>query len=1532
MKKFTYLFLFLSVFSKAQTQVNLQTGSAVFSLPMFNWQDNKSSLYFNMSLNYNSSNGLKVNEIASNIGQGWNLNAGGMVTRIQVGEPDDQYPKDGIIEDVSKYPAGYLYNSNDPTKGCPKALTKYPIFEAKDHIYKQHNSVASDRELDYFAFNFNGKNGLFVLNKADNSGYQIGDSKIKIWFTLSPVKMVNKGGDNAPIRTRISTFYIKDENGLTYRFGNYQDQTLYPNPAYGLTKVLKTAYCDVNGQISLTQPGFKGGNVYYQSLFEDSKITDPYIINSWFLTEIYDELTNSKITFEYTNKFVIDPAQLNISYYQEKDYSIISRKETQSQVPELLNVKFPDNHLIHINYGAARLDLKPATNTEQIISSIDISYSGRPLSRYELKNSYFILNRYGIPVSDFEKSTARLCLLSIKKYGVDLKGDDNPYMFDYYIGSDNTDDFVPPYSFPLKDIWGYYNGINSTAYDGTPVISGKPISQLNIFDINNNNDCKGLCFLKNGASGVVLNSKSGYAKNGLLRQIVYPTGGTLTYDYIQNRGIFINGTNTVNTGGVHVTTTSSADGGYSNGCNNQITTEYKYVLDDETSSSLWGLEKPVNTTGFVTTSSFVPELRHHTFSIHNLPFGNCSYKYQYPGIMYEEEKSSTKWIQVALAVLSDVLDVVSTIMEIKDIVTVASAGSPVSLILDIVFGIADLLISCLSNPPQQVFSSTIYYNFDLNGINPLPTQFKRVEIIPNTGDVGKTVETFTSSDDLDIWVKTNPDFTMQQRFAPWAYGLPKFITVFNVNGDKVSETENDYVFDFDQHFSLVRNLNTPSCNCTVKASASQRSSDWSNSAFYDGDVNYTASNINNTNNKLNVNLYDLKTGRAELTQSFERTFSTITPNKFVETKTNYSYNQDNFQIREKLTTQSNGDQIDEVIKYSYDYNGGLIDALKANNMLIIPVETRTSVISQGSSTFKALNETVTEFTQLANNNIKPGKTLVQRFSAPNSSATFYQGPNSNTNYSLYNQTQSFIYDANSNLTGIKDEGAHSVANIYDYSDKYIVASVINADPNTDKPAYTSFETSGLGGWVLTGSASYNTTKAITGNQSFNLSSGTSLKVSGLNTAKAYKLSFWATNSGVSISGGATLVNSSFTANGFTYYEYDIAQGTSTVTVSGTSTIDELRLYPKTARMRTTAYDPLIGKTSECDENNRINYYEYDDLGRLRFIKDETKNIVKMHEYNTVSNKQSGCPGIYYNHLIKETFIKSNCGAGYQGNPVTYTVPANKYNSLLSQADADQKAENELMTTGQANADNTAGACSLIYYNKGLTKTFYTQGCPVTQYGAPVSYSVPANRYSSLISQNVVDQMEQDDMDANGQANANNAPNASCIATTDPFYEAVDPASSKCQTDQFGSRTGHVEFLMIDINPNSSTYNQPPVWKDGGVDEGACPHDEGSYPSIETTSLYSQVIIRHGVEIYQPGTLVTVTVTLNTSDPSAKLEGNLVGTSNVIISVITNGQGGNFSKTYTVTVPQEGYISWQLKLTGTKTTNNQYISSNMSFTP
>ncbi len=100
---------------------------------MFNWQDDKSRLNSLVALNYNSGNGLKVNDVASNVGQGWNLVAGGVITRMQVGEPDDQpaflgTSGTGKSEDITKYPAGSLYATVPAELGCLKTPWRDILF------------------------------------------------------------------------------------------------------------------------------------------------------------------------------------------------------------------------------------------------------------------------------------------------------------------------------------------------------------------------------------------------------------------------------------------------------------------------------------------------------------------------------------------------------------------------------------------------------------------------------------------------------------------------------------------------------------------------------------------------------------------------------------------------------------------------------------------------------------------------------------------------------------------------------------------------------------------------------------------------------------------------------------------------------------------------------------------------------------------------------------------------------------------------------------------------------------------------------------------------------------------------------------------------------------------------------------------------------------------------------------------------------------------------------------------------------------
>jgi len=498
--------------------------------------------------------------------------------------------------------------------------------------------------------------------------------------------------------------------------------------------------------------------------------------------------------------------------------------------------------------------------------------------------------------------------------------------------------------------------------------------------------------------------------------------------------------------------------------------------------------------------------------------------------------------------------------------------------------------------------------------------------------------------------------------------------------------------------------------------------------------------------------------------------------------------------------------------------------MKQNNIIGVPVSTKEYVTG---TIHGYTDETTCEFTQIATGDIKIQRTLSQRSDRPTENWTDYSGP-ATTDYTNYKVTQVFKYDASGNLVTANDEGGRSVANIYDYNDKYIVASVVNADATPDKLAYTSFETPSRGGWRLAATASYDP-NAVTGNWSLNLA-GNSCSAD-LNTAKAYILSFWANSGNVSVAGGATLVKSAPLINGFTYYEYNIAAGTSTVTLTGNALIDELRIYPNTSRMRTVTFDPLIGKTSECDENNRCIYYEYDNLGRLRFVKDENRNIVKMYEFNNVS-KQSGCPAIYYNQTITEYFNRTDCGSNTVPSDEPYTVPANKYSSTISQEDADAKAQHEALVQGQKNADQN-GSCKPLYPNGVQWQDFQTQSCDDGYKPGTVRYTVDAGKYTSPVP-GEADQMALDDIKANGQAYANSKAHRACTLDTDPEWQMVDNGASYCANVN-GQTPAHLFKQAIDVNPNSQSYNQPSFQDAGPSDQ--CPF--AWYSTDQSGNYYNQ---------------------------------------------------------------------------------------------
>jgi hypothetical protein len=337
-------------------------------------------------------------------------------------------------------------------------------------------------------------------------------------------------------------------------------------------------------------------------------------------------------------------------------------------------------------------------------------------------------------------------------------------------------------------------------------------------------------------------------------------------------------------------------------------------------------------------------------------------------------------------------------------------------------------------------------------------------------------------------------------------------------------------------------------------------------------------------------------------------------------------------------------------------------------------------------------------------------------------------------------TWNYAYDSKANLIASSMQNDVITSYIWDYNNGLPIAKCENADAGSI--AYTSFEADGTGSWSL-GSTLRTLAPGVTGSSYYALNSDISR--SGMNSGLTYIVSYWTQNgSSYTVPGTVTgypLKGKTVTIDNvsWTYYEHKVS-GQSTISINGSGYIDEVRLYPSSARMTTYTYRPLVGITSQCDLDNRVTYFEYDVFGRLARTRDMDKNIMKQYDYQYL------VPGsAYYNVPQSGTFTKNNCSAGL-GSSVTYFVPSNLYGSRLSQQDADQQAQNDVNANGQAYA-NANGFC--YFSSAPKSGTFTKAGCNPSG-TATVTYNVPAGTYTSLLNQGDADQQAQNDVNANGQ--------------------------------------------------------------------------------------------------------------------------------------------------------------------------------------
>ena len=175
-----------------------------------------------------------------------------------------------------------------------------------------------------------------------------------------------------------------------------------------------------------------------------------------------------------------------------------------------------------------------------------------------------------------------------------------------------------------------------------------------------------------------------------------------------------------------------------------------------------------------------------------------------------------------------------------------------------------------------------------------------------------------------------------------------------------------------------------------------------------------------------------------------------------------------------------------------------------------------------------------------------------------------------------------------------------------------------------------------------------------------------------------------------------------------------------------------------------------------------------------------------------ANSHGTCNTIkWYNDRKSKMFQKTDCEVTEVGSMIEYVVEAGRFSSSVSKEDANQKALEALEAEGPGYA-NEHGTCETnLWYNVEKSKVFYKNDCEDGFIGAPYTYTVEAGKYTSDVSQEDADQKALDDIEKNGQDQANL--NGECV--TDPNY-FVGKASARVQKNDCDAESQTGSFVDL----------------------------------------------------------------------------------------------------------------------------------------
>ena len=387
--------------------VSNYTGRANIGVPIYTIKSGSMSVP--ISLSYNTS-GVKVSDMASNVGLNWSLNAGGMISKMTKGM-DDFYP--------------LRYSGNSKPSGGWLSYTNGTSYAKRVGIYQ-------DAQPDIFSVNAPGISTKYIFKNsyaknANGQTYAIQRLPIAVELEKKGNKInvteyiPHAAANNFGIK-RFKNTDITATNGIKYSFGSIEE--------------------------SLSSPGF-------ESRYSNGEISLATTVSNFKLDKMVDPSTNQTINFkyeEYAVNFYDAIKQFGEIYNEGTDIlSGGSSKVTYPTLQRLKKIVF-DKGEVEFIYGLDRLDnIDEKALTEIIVRNTD----GTIIKHVKLSYGYF--------QSSINSNAAQSKRLRLDRvYEVDINSNELPgHTFAYY------DDSTYPYQMPPRgsyahDFLRYNNGYYQT--------------------------------------------------------------------------------------------------------------------------------------------------------------------------------------------------------------------------------------------------------------------------------------------------------------------------------------------------------------------------------------------------------------------------------------------------------------------------------------------------------------------------------------------------------------------------------------------------------------------------------------------------------------------------------------------------------------------------------------------------------------------------------------------------------------------------------------------------------------------------------------------------------------------------------------------------------------------------------------------------------------------------------------------------------------------------------------------------------------